>query len=71
MKKKKVSQYIEFQNNRLQINNFNYFVKNLSFSQKKLFNDLYNITNIADEWYINYSETVDINGEIKSIDCIK
>ena len=69
--KKKVSQYIEFQNNRLQINNFNYFVKNLSFSQKKLFNDLYNITNIADEWYINYSETVDINGEIKSIDCIK
>ena len=55
----------------IQINNFNYFVKNLSFSQKKLFNDLYNITNMADEWYINYSETVDINGEIKSIDCIK
>ena len=30
-----------------------------------------NITNMADEWYINYSETVDINRGGKSIDCIK
>ena len=30
-----------------------------------------NITNMADEWYINYSETVDGDGGGKSIDCKK